>query len=556
MGIPKFYGQWLRTHPRVLQRNLPVNISSLSIDINSLFHNVASQIYSYGHASNPARQHIIRFLSDTELERQLFDAIGNAIISLINKVQPKDTLIIAVDGTAPLAKMNNQKRRRYKTVKTLEKDPSRFNPISITPGTDFMYRLDDYIKNTWIRNNRSIIPNTFVYSSHLSVSEGEHKIFQYFRKGFVNQRNLSGGVHVINGLDADLIMLSLLSPVNDIYLMREDIYDVININELRSLITELMKNSPSAIPDFVFLSYLLGNDFIPTLPIFEDMNKAVNTIIDVYNRTGKPIINQGTMILWSNFRSFLTELSRIEVDLLKHEATRDIPVPYQSLINSLDKDGNVDYNKFRDQWYYHELGSKITDIPYDISNEMVVQMCDSYLITLGWIFNYYIGGIENINTGWFYRFFHTPLVSDLVIYMEQTQDIVQGYDKSYGQVYYNVVYQLVAVMPPQYPNFIPEKFRSLVLSPSSPIYDLYPRDFVIDNEGKDRDGIAIVPPIDINRIVMVVDEINKEHKSTPLKYYQENDLIIESMPKLVELERQHNKLYDFLNQQIRIRKRK
>jgi 5'-3' exonuclease len=518
---------------------------------------VASQIYSYGHGSNPARQNIIQFLTDAELERQLFDAIGNAIISLIHKVQPKDTLIIAVDGVAPLAKMNNQKRRRYKTAKTLEKEKSRFNPVAITPGTDFMYRLDEYIKNEWIRNNRSIIPNTLVYSSHLSVSEGEHKIFEYYRKGFINERNLSGGVHVINGLDADLIMLSLISPVNNIYLMREDIYDVVNINELRSLITELMNHSPTAIPDFVVLSYLLGNDFIPTLPIFEDMKRAVDTIIDVYNRTARNITTQdGKSINWTNLRLYLTELGKIEVDLLKQEAARSVDNPYQSIVKSLDENGNLNYSMFRYYWYQHELGSKVDGIRYDITGDMIGEMCGAYLMTIGWIFNYYLGGIENINTGWFYKFFHPPLVSDLVLYMEDTKDTVNGYDKSYGQTYYNVIYQLLAVIPPHFPNLIPERFRWLVLSPSSPIYDLYPRDFIVDQEGKDREGIALVPPIDMDRIVTAVDAVNQHHKSTPMKYYQEGDTIIELMPTMVQLRRQQNTLKEFLDTQIRQYRRK
>ena len=57
-----------------------------------------------------------------------------------------------------------------------------------------------------------------VFSSHSVPGEGEHKILSYIKKNCndTNDTNI-----VVYGLDADLIMLSLVSNINNVYLMRE-----------------------------------------------------------------------------------------------------------------------------------------------------------------------------------------------------------------------------------------------------------------------------------------------------------------------------------------------
>ena len=58
MGVPKFYGQWLKTrgYKGLLQNFIPSEVSSLLIDMNGLIHSSAQEVYAYGEGANPVRE--------------------------------------------------------------------------------------------------------------------------------------------------------------------------------------------------------------------------------------------------------------------------------------------------------------------------------------------------------------------------------------------------------------------------------------------------------------------------------------------------------------------
>ena len=68
------------------------------------------------------------------------------------------------------------------------------------------------MKNKIRYNTKSCIVN---YNGSENNGEGEHKIFNYIK---INDNNKK---IIIHGLDADLIILSLMSHKDNIYLMRE-----------------------------------------------------------------------------------------------------------------------------------------------------------------------------------------------------------------------------------------------------------------------------------------------------------------------------------------------
>src|SRR5665811_621109 len=141
-------------------------------------------------------------------------------------VRPRDTLVLAVDGVAPMAKISQQRSRRFMSGKDTKS--KIFDSNAMTPGTEYMKKLDRHLQY-WIESNRLKypLPTKIIYSSWSSPGEGEHKIMEYFRTGQVATINeiddLMGGtegVHVVHGADTDMIMLCSLLPIPHIYWRR------------------------------------------------------------------------------------------------------------------------------------------------------------------------------------------------------------------------------------------------------------------------------------------------------------------------------------------------
>jgi 5'-3' exoribonuclease 1 len=164
---------------------------------------------------------------------------------------------MAVDGVAPRAKMNQQRSRRFRTAKEAREvrekaerkgeklpDEKAFDSNCITPGvyesitfsalyetdippgTPFMVRLSDqlrYFVNKKISDDSSWRDIQVVLSGHEVPGEGEHKIMEYIRLARAQPDYNPNIRHCLYGLDADLIMLGLLSHDPHFCLLREEV---------------------------------------------------------------------------------------------------------------------------------------------------------------------------------------------------------------------------------------------------------------------------------------------------------------------------------------------
>lgn len=154
---------------------------------------------------------------------------------------------MAVDGVAPRAKMNQQRSRRFRSAKEAEitaaeilaRDgeiidmANRFDSNCITPGTDFMLKLS-FALQKWVDYKLQTDPfwqqgaNVIVNGPDVP-GEGEHKVMDYIRQERFQYENGNrnttlyepGDTHVLYGLDADLIMLGLVTHETSFHLLRE-----------------------------------------------------------------------------------------------------------------------------------------------------------------------------------------------------------------------------------------------------------------------------------------------------------------------------------------------
>ncbi|KAK3315247.1 exoribonuclease 2 [Apodospora peruviana] len=174
---------------------------------------------------------------------------------VVNMVRPRKLLMIAVDGVAPRAKMNQQRSRRFRAaqeakekeedkkelMKMLKKENSSnfqaasveevvkkaFDSNSITPGTPFMDILASSLRY-WCSYKLNTDPawaKMKVLISDATVpGEGEHKIMNFVRSQRNSPDHDPNTRHVIYGLDADLIMLGLATHEPHFRVLREDVF--------------------------------------------------------------------------------------------------------------------------------------------------------------------------------------------------------------------------------------------------------------------------------------------------------------------------------------------
>lgn len=218
MGIPKFFRWMSERYPAISQiiaDNRIPEFDCLYLDMNGIIHNCTH---------NDSDSATFRLS-----EEKMFIAIFNYIEHLFSKIKPKRLFFMAIDGVAPRAKMNQQRARRFRTaldnerardkaikegVEMPKEDP--FDSNCITPGTEFMAKLSKHLKyfvSKKVSEDSDWQGVEIVLSGHEVPGEGEHKIMEYIRQAKAQQHYDPNMRHCLYGLDADLIMLGLLSQL-------------------------------------------------------------------------------------------------------------------------------------------------------------------------------------------------------------------------------------------------------------------------------------------------------------------------------------------------------
>lgn len=492
MGVPGFFAWLLKNniHNNIVLNNLN-EIDNLYFDANCLFHPKCFDILKlYENEKN------IEILEEIMIKR-----IIKYIKYIIEYVKPKELVYIAVDGVAPVAKINQQRKRRYKSVidnnynKELNKKYNIikndvWSNIVITPGTDFMIKLNKSLED-FINSQKEI---KILYSSYKDCGEGEHKIIRYIKKN-----KLYDKTNVIYGLDADLIFLSMsLSNIDNIYLLREmnhiknintPITDEINeklcyvsIKNTTDTYNEIIKTKLEEnidildiniekfdySKDFILLCFLLGNDFIPHIPSLNIRNNGINYLIDAYVQMFsfmKSNILENNKINFDNLLLIFSYLKDIEseyfeIDLPKYKNK----LKYKKFISSGKKNesyerelweheniiktdddyiqlGKCEKEDYKFRYYEYNFNSRINQ------SSFVKKICLNYMNMIEWIKRYYFD-IDMPSWRYCYQFNEAPFISDLYEYLNDNIN-TKFIDIVYEEPI-NIETQLLSVIPLQY----------------------------------------------------------------------------------------------------------
>ncbi len=338
MGIPSYFSYIVKNHPHIIRKYFKdvLKVDNLYLDCNSIIYDCYSKM-SF----------------DTLTDTVAISIIKNVISKIeyyISIIEPSKTVIVAFDGVAPVAKLEQQRQRRYKSnyqniiSKQIFKkvEPDVWNTAAITPGTLFMAELNkmitEHFSKSLTKDKTLMTSPTIIVSGSDKAGEGEHKLFEYIR--LYKEKHLTETT-VIYGLDADLIMLSInhLPVCPNIYLFRETPHFIQSINselepeanyfldipELANKIIGYMNNdetendqttvvNTNKVYDYIFICFFLGNDFLPHFPAINIRTGGVDKMMNAYRATIKPSENltDGKTIIWANVRKLVTFLANLE----------------------------------------------------------------------------------------------------------------------------------------------------------------------------------------------------------------------------------------------------
>src|SRR6201996_3871826 len=349
MGVPKFFRWMSERYPAISQliaENLIREFDCLYLDMNGIIHNCT-------HKDSDSPQ--FRMTED-----KMFIAIFNYIEHLFGKIKPKKLFFMAIDGVAPRAKMNQQRSRRFRTALDAEKardkaikeglelpkeDP--FDSNCITPGTEFMARLTKQLKyfiSKKISEDADWQGVEIVLSGHEVPGEGEHKIMEYIRQAKAQPDYDPNVRHCLYGLDADLIMLGLLSHDPHFCLLREEVtfgrqsqkkskelehqnFYLMHLCIVREYLElefqdlqqegalDFAYDMERIIDDFILMAFFVGNDFLPNLPNLHINEGALALMFQKYKQVLPTLggyINEHGVINLQRMEVLLDELSEVE----------------------------------------------------------------------------------------------------------------------------------------------------------------------------------------------------------------------------------------------------
>ena len=537
MGVPGLFANLKKKYQNIIKRKI---INTDKLDISTLDHNNDINtlkpyllFFDFNCLMHPICHLLWKEYSSKNIDNyENFEQkiMVKSLEYLEKVVEYADPSICAIfiDGVCPMSKMAQQRQRRFASIidKEIMNDIRKKNKIneenyydtnSITPGTLFMDKFNKFIHNYIASKKDSKIK--YIYSSYLEVGEGEHKIINYIKN---NETELIDKEIMIYGLDADLIILSLtLTDRFKIKLLREE--DQVSFDEFKMMIFDVNKCAESIIielsndlsesetldrsiylekynyiHDFIFITILLGNDFIPANPTLNMRfhNKHIKSIngydllIDTYkiimneNKTEYIVnwTNNRLTINWTIFKELINKLATYEQEYFESARIRYNPSKGEKNIAESEIEirehlafthpdplkmyyRQANYNSVRKLRYiHHYFGKKVCNCTDEtgktygsqLYNSKIIDMNDKfyfskqfsinqseydnviqkYLNTISYIMYYYYQGCPN--NMYFHKNISGILLSDLFEYLNKSDNILL--DKTIDMFYNNKVY--------------------------------------------------------------------------------------------------------------------
>jgi len=490
MGIPSFYKHLIQTIVGITSKTRPKVPQFFGLDLNCAIYHCVKKV-----------QTKFPYQEDSRLkwESELVESVIDYIKQINKIVNPSQMLYIAVDGVAPMAKIKQQRMRRFKSAVLAEEEAKlraqaknvpyvekpRWDTNAITPGTKFMEKLTTALKNYGKTN-----PKKIIVSPADEPGEGEQKIMEFLRKNKFNDA-------VIYGLDADLIVLSLYAFAKqgiNVDLFREEVemngqvksaegvedqeqFLYLNCEIMSQALYETYKNPEQQVQefliDFVALMSILGNDFVPHGMSLKIRDEGIEKLLGIYKEITVPLLKDGTYNrdalkqlfntinerepFWIlkgiksklNARSFCSSRDGGDIAVAK---MNDLPVKWAKelcLVETIEQDDAKPQYTLKANW--QEIYDR--EALWGQDPEKVAKI---YLEALSWTFAYYTG--QQVDTHWFYPW-PLPPRSETINKLLETENLSIPLT---NQEPIKPLEQLAMVLPQSSFHLLPSEYANLI----------------------------------------------------------------------------------------------
>lgn len=570
MGVLRLFRWLLNNHKdfylpinKAFRNNPKRRPEMFLVDCNAIFHPCFREIMT------PKETRLLRSTTpqaedEATLIARSIELICLRIKEMINIVQPSGVVYLAVDGVAGCAKQTQQRKRRFKAAKEREElGENGFDYTKLTAGTELMTKICQEME-IYFENNKSPYYQVIINGVDI-VGEGEHKLIRAIQA----QKKYKS--FYIYSPDADLIMLSLLLNIENVTIMRECIYDdikadylLVSIDILRKrfigkindeitlagseiFVDEYIKSQSqsqcqseemkseqifdenSLVRDVILFLFMIGNDFLPNTPSIDVAYEGIEKLFKIYARVVmvKGYLVKEDLQLSLVALSYMFELlSENEPGLLvwKYQHSR-AKWPDTVLQNNINRDKGhprLDFQKYRADYYQRNFIAHMEDEKKkeeeDISpkielDEIVENVCRSYLEGFAFVIKYYVSGIPTYD--WYYQYHYAPLFYDLYQYC------VQGKRTEFEFKYrpaLSLTESLASVLPPSSFDLLPPKVAEYMKS-RAVIESEFPTTFQVDLEGKiqDYEAVLLLPMIDYDKVKRMLKQFKLKDVPGKLK---------------------------------------
>lgn len=549
----------------LVQRKIPSPINTLCINLDLLILNSAFNVYGFSSKGQVTDQILLNIIDSTdgkELEAQFQNDIISSIVSICAEVSPIDSLVLSMSSLLPMQLVQKMRSKAYRQRRFVT---NSFDPLNMLPGTDMMNKLDSRIQKFILVNHLKDLPPQVIYSGHKVPGDAWTKIYK-------EVNSIPGNNYAIYGQDSDSALMALVSPVKNIFLIRDVVMEPTNID-----ITIIMENFRLGVDKFmtgpnkkklttmdqkdqkdqknhslhdfiVLIQFICGN--LPRSPCMGNglqldnrFNWLMERLAMVYREARSPLCD-GKSVDIGGLVKFMSILIKQEQLFLETLAKIPIQNRFTLLVDAIELYKSNFYDEFRSSWYRKifnpdspSIGDSannlkvILGIPLDQSiltpiekqalPEDLYNCFDDYLKGIDWYYKYY--NLYNFNPNWYYPYHYAPLLSDL--YQSWSNATGQDLNYPYDINRNSLLSQLVMIIPSDILNeslkrvktgattktVLPPEYQILI-SPGSPFFDIYPSKYLIDKENtnSNKEWVYLVLIVDADRINSLLDLIYEE----------------------------------------------